>query len=336
MDGPKRDPERRAVETVLAVLPRSVKVHQAERDSGIDLIVGNQPLVIKWIGEGNLGDVRPILASRRSRPDIVVGRRLSPGAREALSAAGIGWVDETGAAEIAVGSIIISRTGHPRKPTERSKHWTPAVVAVAEALLSGAKGTVAATKATTGLSTGSCTNALRTLTDLGLLEAKSGRGRGSARQLVDPEGLLSSYASAVEALREPISMQIGVTWRDPVAGLVATGHKWDKAKVVWASTGAAAASVLAPYLTTVTSTEVYVDADTIVGLEAIAADAGLRPIEGGRLTLRPFPTVAVRRLAETLDGLRVAPWPRVYVDLRRSGVRGEEAAEHLREVIQAR
>jgi hypothetical protein len=60
------------------------------------------------------------------------------------------------------------------------------------------------------------------------------------------------------------------------------------------------------------------------------------PIEGGRLTLRPFPTVAVRRLAETIDGLRVAPWPRVYVDLLSAGVRGEEAAEHLREVIHAR
>jgi hypothetical protein len=336
VDSPNRSTGRRAVETVLDVLPRSVKVREAKRDSGTGLIVGNQPLEIKWVGEGNLGDVRPVLASRRGRPDVVVGRRLSPGAREALSAAGVGWVDETGAAEIAVGSIIVSRTGHPPKSTERPRRWTPAVIAVAEALLCGAKGTVAATEAATGLSTGSCTNALRTLTDLGLLEAKSGRGRESARQLVDPEGLLGAYALAVEASPDPISVQVGVTWRDPVAGLVTTGRKWDKAKVVWAATGVAAASVIAPYLTTVTSTEVYVDADTIVGLEAIAADAGLRPIEGGRLTLRPFPTVAVRRLAETLDGLRVAPWPRVYVDLRRSGVRGEEAAEHLREVIHAR
>ena len=67
--------------------------------------------------------------------------------------------------------------------------------------------------------------------------------------------------------------------------------------------------------------------------KAAAAAVNLRPIEGGRLTLRPFPTVAVRALASKVDGLRVAPWPRVYVDLRRSGVRGEEAAEHLREVF---
>lgn len=336
VDSSKRDAGRRAVETVLDVLPRSVKVQEAKHDSVADVIVGNQPLRIKWVGEGNLGDVRPVLALRRDRPDIVVARQMSPGAREALSDAGIGWADETGAAEIAVGSIIVSRTGRAPKPVERPKRWTLSVIAAAEALLCGNKGTVTAMEVATGLSTGSCTNALRTLTDLGLLETSAERGRGSARHIVEPDQLLAAYALAVEASPTPVSLQVGVTWRDPVAGLVTTGPKWDKAKVSWASTGAAAASVIAPYLTAVTSTEVYVDANTIVGLEAAAADAGLRVIEGGRLTLRPFPTVAVRRLADEIDGLRVAPWPRVYVDLRTSGVRGEEAAEHLREVIRAR
>jgi hypothetical protein len=334
--GPKRDVGRRAVDTLLDVLPRSAEVHEAERDSDADLVVGDQPLDIRWAGEGSLGDVRPLVTGCGGRPVIVAARRLSPGAREALTAAGIGWVDESGAAEIAVGSIIVSRTGHPPKPAERPRRWTPAVMAVAEALLCGTKGTVSATEVATGLSTGSCTNALRTLTELGLLVASSGRGRGSGRRLADPNGLLDAYATAVDASSEPISLQIGVTWRDPVAGLVATGRKWDNAGVAWVSTGAAAASVIAPYLATVTSSEVYVDAGTFAGLEARAADVGLRPIEGGRLTLRPFPTVAVRRFAEEVEGLRVAPWPRVYADLRTTGVRGEEAAEHLREVSNAR
>ena len=92
--------------TVLDVLPRSVKTHPGTGDA--DLVVGGRPLGIKWVGEGSLGDVRVVLARRRGRPDIVVARRLSPGAREALSDAGVGWVDETGAAEIVVGSIIVS------------------------------------------------------------------------------------------------------------------------------------------------------------------------------------------------------------------------------------
>ena len=133
-----------------------------------------------------------------------------------------------------------------------------------------------------------------------------------------------------------ISLQIGVTWRDAIDGLMQIGKKWDKAKVVWASTGAVAAAVIAPHLTTLTAADVYADVETILGLEAAAAAAGLRPIEGGRLTLRPFPSVTARRLATRVDGLRVAPWPRVFADVRTVGVRGEEAAEHLREVMHGR
>jgi hypothetical protein len=55
-------------------------------------------------------------------------------------------------------------------------------------------------------------------------------------------------------------------------------------------------------------------------------------MDGGRLVLRPFPTPAGAKLSETIaDGFRSVLWPRAYADLRISGVRGEDAAEHLRE-----
>jgi hypothetical protein len=148
--------------------------------------------------------------------------------------------------------------------------------------------------------------------------------------------LLAAYTNAAAALRTTINLDVGVTWRDPIAGLDETGRRWSHEGLAWAATGAVAAGLLAPYLRSVTRTEVYVDAKTIVGLEAAATSAGLKPIEGGRLTLRPFPTPAVDRLVETIDGVRVAPWPRVYVDLLANGVRGEEAAEHLWEIVGAR
>jgi hypothetical protein len=203
----RSDALHRAEETVLAVLPRSVKVRVDKSDARADLIVNGQPLEIQWIGEGTLGNVRRLLADRRVRPAIVVARRMSAGAREALSEEGIGWVDETGAAEIAVGSIIVSRTGRPPTPLERPIGWTPAVVAIAEALLCGTRATVSATEATTGLSSGSCTHALRVLTKLGLLEAGAKRGRDSARRISDPDRLL---AAAVESLPVPVSLQVGV------------------------------------------------------------------------------------------------------------------------------
>lgn len=329
----ERDPGRRAEDAVRAVLPRAAKVRVAKGHSEADLVVNGQSFEIEWVGDGRLADAKRVLATRRARPDIAVARRMSLGAREALTEAGIGWVDETGAAEIAIGLIVVSRTGQTPKPAKRSERWTPLVVAVAEALLCGTKATVTATQVATGLSNGSCTTALRVLTDLGLLETDVGRGRNSSRNIVASDQFLDAYAAAVEAMPASIYLQLGVTWRDPVDGLLTIGQKWDKAKIAWASTGAVAAVMIAPYLTTVNSADVYVDADTILGLEAVARAANLRPIEGGRLTIRPFPTVSVHRLATVTDELRVAPWPRVYADLRTAGVRGEQAAEHLREVV---
>ena len=333
----RSDIAHRSEAAVAAVLPPSVRIRRGREDGhSIDLELNGVPFRVKWLGEGGLRKARELIAGRKDRPDVAVARFMSSGAREALSAAGIGWVDETGAAEIARGSLIVSRSGRPPGSPRKPPHWTPAVLAVAEALLCGGRATVGAMQETTALSAGGATNALRTLTDLGLLNAAARRGRYAARRIPDPERLLNAYADAAAALMPTISLTVGVTWRDPVAGLSDTGRRWDRAGISWAATGTVAASVLAPYLTTVTTSEVYVEGKTSAGLEWVAANAGLRPIDGGRLTLRPFPTVTAERLAAVKDGLRFVPWPRAYADLRVVGVRGEEAAEHLRETIRGR
>ena len=322
----------RAERAVRAVLPRTTKVRAAVSDGdGCDLVVNGQPVEARWVGEGRLGDVRGLLTSRRSRPDVVVARRLSPGAREALSDAGVGWVDETGAAEISIGQIVVSRTGVEHEEA-RPLGWTKSVLAIAEAALCGVTPTATGMQDATGLSTGSCVTALRVLTDLGLLEASAARGRDSARRIADPNRLLDAYATAAPGLAGKLRLDVGVTWRDLADGVRSVARRWQKVDTEFAVTGPLGSEFLAPYLTSVTVADVYVSADTILGLEAAATAAGLKSIEGGRLVLRPFPTVAVKRLATDVAGLRVAPWPRVYVDLLDAGVRGEDAAEHLREV----
>lgn len=331
-----RDSGLRVENMVRAVMPRAAKIRTTRSNARVDMIINNQPLEIKWIGDGRLVDAMRMLANRRERPDIVVARHLSPGARKVLTDAGIGWVDETGAAEIAKGTIVVSRTGRTLKPTDHPKRWAPSVFAVAEALLCGVKATVAATENATGLSNGSCTTALRALTNFGLLEAQIGRGRYSARQVVNSDHLLDVYASAVDVLPPSISLQCGVTWRNTIAGLTKTGEIWTKAKISWASTGVVAAAIIAPHLMTTNTAVVYVDGETVLDLEAVAVKAELRPIAGGRLTLKPFPTVTARRLAKDVDGMWVVPWPRAYVDVRSIGVRGEDAAEHLREVVRGK
>lgn len=328
------DIAHRSEAVVAAVLPPSAQIRRGRREGrSVDLTVAGKRLRVAWLGEGGLRHARELIAGGQG-PDIAAARRMSPGAREALSAAGIGWVDETGAAEIACGLLIVSRSGRTVEAPPKPFRWTPSVLAVAEALLCGRRATVGAMREATGLSVGSATNALRALAGTGLLSAKARRGRNAARRVHDPDRLLEEYAAA--AAMPAASLAVGVTWRDFAAGLREVGHRWDDAKIAWATTGAVAASMLAPHLATFATGEVYVDRATVVGLESAAVKAGLRPIHGGRLTLHPFPTVTTGRLAETRGGLRVAPWPRVYADLRTVGVRGEEAAEHLREIARSR
>lgn len=334
---PESGHTRRVTIALRSVLPPRVRIEASwSLGPDIDLKIAGHRIRARWVGSGFIGETRAALEGLARLPDIVVARQMSPGSRELLSGRGIGWVDELGAAEIAIGTIVVSRTGRRPEPVKKPSGWTPAVLAVSESLLCGTRATVPSVQEATGLSSGSCTNALRMLTDLGLLEADARRGRESGRRVADPDRLLEAYASAAAAMRPETSLAVGVTWRDHVTGLAELGRKWAELEIDWAATGAAAAAVLAPLLTTVAATTVYVDAQTSAELQAIAARSELRPIEAGRLTLVPFPTVATRKLTQEAAGIRIAPWPRVYADLRTIGVRGEEAAEHLREVMRGR
>lgn len=334
---------RRRVDAALrGVLPKSVDLRITGTEGSSDAgsiflaVINGTPLRVTWVRNAWLSTIEKVIG-RADLPDVLVAERVPPGSRLVLTEAGIGWVETTGAAEIATDFLVVSRSGRPARVGGRVPgRWTSTVVGVAEAVLAGVKPTGSATHEATGLSVGACTKALRALTDLGLLEADAKRGPRSARRVVDPDALLDAYVAAAHDLGPPLSVSVGVVWQDPLEGLVDIGGRWDSAGLAWAATGLVAAAVVAPLVTTIGAAEVYVDADTISELELVATKVGLRTIEGGRLRLVPFPSATTRYMATVADGLRVAPWPRLVADLRRSGVRGEEAAEHLREIVHGR
>ncbi len=324
----------RVVRALRSVLPAGTPIEVATGDAGlIEVTIGTERVTVVWIGEGWLGDATRALASVAERPLVVVARRMSPGARAALAHAVVGWVDESGAAEIALPRVVISRSGRPDPKVKRAPRWTASTIGTAEALLMGTRPTVAAVHQATGLSTGASTNALASLMSLGLLQSNAARGRGSARVIVDRELLLRSYADAAIARTPRLSLRVGVVGRDLLDDVAHLGERWDAKGVAWALSGIAGASTLAPYLSEVAGLDVLVDAATPAELDALAAAFDLPPMDGGRLVLRPFPTAVTQRLSGSASGLCVAPWPRVYADLRILGVRGEEAAEHLLEVV---
>jgi len=329
-------PRQRVEAALRVVLPESVahelSVESGSREQDLVAVIRGERLGVEWKSRVWLSAVDQLLA-RLDPPDLVVADRVSPASREALARAGIGWVETSGAAEINTEFLIVSRAGESRRLKGSRDDWTPAVLGIAEAVLAGVKPTVAATHQASGLSVGACTKALSVLEARGLLEAAASRGPKSGRRIPDPDNLLSAYVAAVHDIESFNPVSFGTTWRDPVEGLVELGSRWDQAGIPWVATGMVAAAVVAPLVTSVGAANVYTVAATPADVAVAASTVGLRPIEGGRLTLSPLPTRTTLSLARVADGLRVAPWPRLVADLRRSGVRGEEAAEQVKEVF---
>ncbi len=296
--------------------------------------------LVRWLTTGWPRQVSEALHAT-PRPDILAAPAMSPGARKAARDAGVGWVDESGAADIyyrnaSTGTTVVIETkGTPPIPLDTRLGWRRATLAVCEVLLADlAAPTVSAVVEATGLSMGSSAQALKFLEKGSYLSSDTARGPKSARLIVDRDALLDAYAEAAAKLRSPISIHVGVLWPDPIAGLANTGRLWASAGIEWAATSALSASLLAPLQTEIAPIEIYVPGKSWSDLRRAAMAARLQEMEGGRLLLRPFPTPAGARLTkQDAEGFRSMLWPRVYADLRTVGVRGEDAAEHLREVM---
>jgi len=167
---------------------------RTEKDDALVDLDGHR-VFLSWVGEGWPARIREALAAAQGQdePLILAARRMSPGARELAEQAHAGWVDESGAAEIVLPDILISRSGRIEEcGKRRPRGWTRASLAVVEALLDGAPAAVAAAAETTGLSIGTRTNVLGALTAEGLLESRAGRGPRSGRRIADRSRLLEA------------------------------------------------------------------------------------------------------------------------------------------------
>jgi hypothetical protein len=325
---------QRAVSALRDVLPSNAKVREHRPDSAGDVLlrVDGRDLLLRWLPVGWPRQVGEALRSR-PRPQVLVAPQMSPGARQAAAEAGVGWVDESGAALLDFPNLRVRVDGKPVERANPNFAWRRATLAVCEALIVGdTAATVSSIAAATGLSTSTAATALKFLERDGFLTSSAARGRDAGRRVADPDALLDAYAEAASRMRVPMSISVGVLWRDSLAGAIEAGARWTKANVPWAATSALSAAAMAPVQTEIAPLEIYVSARTTGDLRRAADAAGLSEMDGGRLRLRPFPTPAEDAVSVmATGGLRSVLWPRVYADLRVAGVRGEDAAEHLRE-----
>lgn len=319
-----------------SVLPPGADLHvvpAGDRAGDWQIRVAGRRLRARQVPGVELSSVRAAISAQPG-VQLLILTRVTPGMRLLLADAGMNWVDASGAAQIALGTLVVSRDPVPVTKPIPEPRWTQGVLGTAEALLCGTSATVSAVQRATAMAPSSVGVALQTLTQLGLLSSAAARGRKSGRHVIDPDVLLRSYTEAVYRTRARAEISVGVLWRDPLAELAKVGRTWTAAGRSWGATGAIAAAALAPVATQVAPLQVYVDAPSPALLAAAAQTAGLDLLPGGRLMLRPFPTTATARLVsvDANSGLPLVSWPRVYADIFHTGVRGEEVADHLLEV----
>jgi hypothetical protein len=333
------DEKDRVARAVSTVLDADVLVQPAADGIHALRVVGlpRQPRFrAAWVRRGWPADVRARL-ERSPEVTLVVAPEFSSGARQLLDERAINWVDETGAANLRGEGLLVrvDRALAPKDPAPSGASWSEIAVLAAEATLAAppAQITTAWIAAHAGCS---IARASRILTgwDQEGWTAKHGppRGRGAHRVLEHPHAMLESWTAHLND--GPIERWFAHTTSrnldDVQARLTST---LDDLAFGW--TGWAAAQQLAPFVTQLPVLHLRVDEryarrDLAPRLE----DAGLTITDdAGRIELWRTPDNAFSLTTLSPSGPLVS-WPRVYADLKRLGGRGDDAAQHLRDVME--
>jgi len=159
----------------------------------------------------------------------------------------------------------------------------------------------------------------------------AGRGPNKVRTLTDPSALLDRYAVDAAADRR-LAVRCRVLGDDPLKMVAAAVEGLATAAVPYCVTGAVAALLEAPALTTVTRPELWVHGPRTPEFLLCAVD-GIASEDGGNLLMWRATTagpMAQSRYGEN-PHLRLASRFRVYADLLANPQRGREQAEVYRE-----
>lgn len=298
---------------------------------------------VAWAAEGWPEDISRVLEHHDSHHEpellVIAARSLSPGSLERIARRGMGWVDETGAARIVLPSgLAVYRERSRRAPQPPAAFtWTPAAIAVGEALLTLQDASVRSLHAATDVSLGRISSILQAFDTEGFTRKEPAEDQiHLSRALADREGLLRSWVPAAGKQRRSQWMLTRAE-RDPLKYFTEELVPLLGPHGTWALTGPAAAQLEAPYLTTVGTVHVYVDSGFPERLQSLQRTAGLMPVDqGARFEFWLATSTTLRLSRPTRDqpgsGIMIADLPRVYADLLALGGRYEEAGGHLREV----
>jgi len=323
---------------------RNAAVHvTADAHDGPDFVIRfadrEQPIVVEAKRHLNVAAARQLAYATvgQQLPLIVIAAGATADARELLRSNGIGLIDGGGYAHVELPGLLLHvaepglraiRQAGPARPTRLSGK---AGVVVQAMLLDRDRAWGVQDLADIADVSPALAHRVLARLDAEHLTTTIGAGPRRTRTITDPAALLDLWAEEMTD-RHVHRHQLYRLARTPDELLTEAGAGLRRADIGHAATGAAVAARLAPFITAVPVTEIWIAAITDPTLAAAAIDAEVVPT-GHNLVLLQAQDDTPLAFHRDQDGLTVVNPYRLYYDLRRDPRRGREQADRLRQEI---
>jgi len=336
IDGPFKPEALR----VLKVIPGLAVERRPPPSGGADAVIRfagtHRPIAVQFKQRANAATAWQMVNYARTRADVplmVVAGETTEESRAILKAHGVGYVDGLGNAHVELPGLLFHLEGRSRQRSRKvgAARLRGKAGVVAQALLLGpdrpwrVKDLAGDTAASAGL----VHRVLRRLEAEGIVEVV-GTGPKTVRHLVNAPALLDLWAE--EERSQPLRTSGFVLAQSPRQLLDKVAKAMMGADIDYALTGAAAADLLAPFVTAIPIVNLWVT--TLASLDRLPETLGFEQgSDGANVNFLQEKDDTPLAFRERRNGIWLANRFRIYVDLLRDPRRGREQAQHLRNEV---
>lgn len=268
-------------------------------------------------------------------PMLLIAAETTGDARRILTDHGIGFIDGLQNAHIELPGLMFHIQGRKRQrrapgPVPPTRLRGKAGLAAQALLLQPERDWAVRDLADeAGVATGLAHRVLARLGKEGIV-AVEGTGPRRVRRVTNPTALFDLWVEEQDDRpRRTLGYILAQTPQQLIGRL---GTNLNRAGLDYALTGAAGASLLAPFVTAIPVTEIWVPATA--AREELLRGAGADPVsEGQNVVFLQEKDDLPLAFREQANGVWIANRFRLFTDLRRDPRRGREQADHLRQEV---
>lgn len=305
-------------------------------DTRYDLIVHSGEtgigLVVECKARANAATARQAVDHANdlgSTPLLVVAGETTASAREILQSNNVAFVDGLGNARIALPGLVYRLAGQSQKSTKAPPTRISGKAGrIAQTLLvhPGRQWHINELSAKTDVSPGFVHRVVARLTAENIMESE-GDGPAKIRTVIDQGALLDLWAEEQhDKVERTVAYQLAPSPQQLLGEL--TSALVD-AGIDYAATGPAAANLVAPFVTGIPVTDLWIS-DSVSPREILERTPAEAVDIGHNVAFLQTRDDGPLRDRQQIDGIWITNDFRLYVDLRNNPRRGAEQADHLR------